>query len=1263
MSNEIERKTVTNNQSDAETARLTRSGSPASQNSTQPVYGQLKEGNILNGYRSITYNFTLAGLPSNFLSSPTAYRGPELTLIIAKSGGKGPGAMQGNKLAPGFNQKSPGRFDLFIENVEMTTLMAFSEKSNMTLPADIKFDIIEPYSVNGFMEALNVAAQEAGYVSHHGASFVFKVEFWGIPDSDVNEFKPPEKIPKTERYIPIQISKVEVEVTERGTLYRCQAIPIEQGLGFGQPNKLKKSVNMVGNTVKDILDNLMKNLTDQAKKYEKEGKANVNNFDEYKIKFPTFVPGAGWTGPDNEISKSKVTEILRENTLYKQDDPGTTTKETNYKIPAGSSKHIPRTAQVHFAENSMVHEIVSSVIRDSEYVRDIIKNIDSKKDSNDQIEYFLVRMEVENKEGTYFEAEKRPYQKYTYVVTPYKVHYSKIPMFSNEQYPEEKLAGVTLREYNYIYMGKNVDVLKFRLNFDNLFYEEIPVSTGNKLTPNAKTATTSKPEDGEPKLKDPTKEQAQANRIPLHPIKTDSPQTDVKTSQGMGNQHKDDPYDVLAKNMHDALVNSQAAMLSGELEILGDPFYLVTGGMGNYDPPSEPGNNYVTQNGEANFNYGQVLVSINFRNPIDIGTFDQGGLMYFDPVRVPFSGVYQVTKATHYFKDGVFKQKLDVLRMPGQILKNNDNMYAPVPTTSNPGQRLINNPDKFEASPSGEPPSVPEQRMTMMPAMSDVLNRGVPSAGLPGELSNFTDATGGLGGADMLSDTFGDTPIASLLQSASSVVGQELPTDLTSDLRLNFSGIGEMAQNNLDLASLVRSASNIITSGMSFKDLASSVANSIVNNELTSALNKFNAGSGIGQGASSLVQWAGELTDPTALEVKFGENINPIQLPLGSISNTLGLPTDLGDRSMQLMNNLVDQKANNLVGNIQNNIGTILGTVADPAGIAQRAGINSSRASGLSSKLQSKVVNQITNLIQNIPKDVNIEDAIKSGISFNSITPNSLKNMPPTQPRATASTPRGDVDFIANIFQSKGRVGLENLYNTKNVSNVSSNIAPTSALNIALQNVLRSTEGSLSNLNVYTNGTDRVAINGKVDTANSTLGSIFGNVSITSKGIQGSIGSKLGRISFNNGKVQGSVNTPLGRVSVSDKGVSGTINTPAGRVSVGDLGVRGTVNIPFGQVSVSNRGVSGTINTPAGRVSISDRGVQGSINTQLGRINVGSRGVSGTMNTTMGRVSINDRGVSGSVSSKYGSVSFNRDQITRVIINTSPLAKLIGGKG
>jgi hypothetical protein len=60
-----------------------------------------------------------------------------------------------------------------------------------------------------------------------------------------------------------------------------------------------------------------------------------------------------------------------------------------------------------------------------------------------------------------------------YVVTPYKVHYTKIPTYGAEQIDDKKLRKLSLRQYNYIYTGDNVDIITFKLNFNTLFFEAI----------------------------------------------------------------------------------------------------------------------------------------------------------------------------------------------------------------------------------------------------------------------------------------------------------------------------------------------------------------------------------------------------------------------------------------------------------------------------------------------------------------------------------------------------------------------------------------------------------------------------------------------------------------------------------------------------------------------------------------------------------------------------------------------------------------------
>ena len=132
-------------------------------------------------------------------------------------------------------------------------------------------------------------------------------------------------------------------------------------------------------------------------------------------------------------------------------DPATTEKATAYKVtgtqqPTAAQqakepeavKYTPGKTVVQFAEGMNIHEAISSVIRDSEFARDILKNVKLSIDDFGMMEYFMVKIEVTNLD-IINESSKKPFQNFEYVVTPYKVHYTRIPTYSQEQIDDKKL--------------------------------------------------------------------------------------------------------------------------------------------------------------------------------------------------------------------------------------------------------------------------------------------------------------------------------------------------------------------------------------------------------------------------------------------------------------------------------------------------------------------------------------------------------------------------------------------------------------------------------------------------------------------------------------------------------------------------------------------------------------------------------------------------------------------------------------------------------
>jgi len=1048
--------------------------------------------NILNGYRSITYNFTLAGLPKNYLKDPEAYRKGALELIIAKSGGKGgkqmqatsqfnasqiapktisagggrgsddfasrdprrldlspeqksrPGVNYGEEFVKAFNERSPGRFDLFIESLEIETLMAFSEQSNTTLPTKVKFDIIEPYSINGFIEALYVAAISAGYTTYVSASYVLKVEFWGYPDGeDITE---PVIIPKATRYFPIGLTNVEVEVTERGTRYSCTAVPFNER-SFGQPSVLKKPIKMTGQTVKEILDNFMTELNKQVEQSDKDSKKESNIHDTYKVTFKERKNGSWAESNEFDIPKSKIVELFQDNALYKFANPNEGPNAYKPGERPKSIKYNPNSTVINFQDGANVQDLITAIIRDSLYVRETLKDLIEESTARQRIDnygfvdYFLITLEVTTKD-TIDKVAKRPYQEFNYIITPYKIHYTRIPIYGGSiKIKEEELQKISLRTYNYFYTGKNIDISTFKLNFNTLYFEAIPASLGDKNTPNTKDSA-SPSNGGSPQMKG-TKEEDQKNTNINHP----EPPVYVMPAetQGKGGNavpFQNDPYSTVAKMMHNAVVNSKASMITGEIEILGDPYYLVTGGIGNFNPKEVNGKFNTIGDDEVDYTKGEVNVTINFRNPIDIDTFESGGLLYFDPNRVPFSGIYMVTKCNSTFRDGIFKQRLDIIRKPGQILTEEKGQKS-----VGPGEATDNIPSSENAGTEDVSTSfAPSQRLGEA-GVAEYLNRGFPNVGLPGELSNFINNVGALGGqaSDLLNQTYGLVNKAGELISNASIIGQALPAEISTNIRLNTSGLASLANSALSPAALINSAANIITGNTTLKNVASGIAGKVIGTVISDTLNQSNVGSGIGEGAT----------------VK----ISPADLASAAVTNISGISKDLSNNFLNAASNL-GKSANSLISNVGDKIGALKETVSDPGAIGARLGIDTAKLSGLSNNLQSKIPSELGNILKNAPENVNIGQALAAGVALDIIAPSKYKNLPPPTPFAVAPEPGSGLASPIPNFASP-----------------------------------------------VSNKIDSVVVKDKIKSAQTQISNLTGQVNIVDRNIASSVGSKFGSVS------------------------------------------------------------------------------------------------------------------------------------------------------
>jgi len=138
--------------------------------------------NVLHDYRSYNYVVTLAAITRQEYNDPDFFKNNSpLNYVVLKSSGKGSKTIETAVISETatndvvqsldstigeFNQSGVGRFDYFIDNIEIESMWNVVSGSQ---PAKIRFDVTEPFGINGFIEAVRVNALAAGYENHREA--------------------------------------------------------------------------------------------------------------------------------------------------------------------------------------------------------------------------------------------------------------------------------------------------------------------------------------------------------------------------------------------------------------------------------------------------------------------------------------------------------------------------------------------------------------------------------------------------------------------------------------------------------------------------------------------------------------------------------------------------------------------------------------------------------------------------------------------------------------------------------------------------------------------------------------------------------------------------------------------------------------------------------------------------------------------------------------------------------------------------------------
>jgi hypothetical protein len=111
----------------------------------------------------------------------------------------------------------------------------------------------------------------------------------------------------------------------------------------------------------------------------------------------------------------------------------------------------------------------------------------------------------------------------------------------------------------------------------------------------------------------------------------------------------------------------EVAMILVDIDIVGDPYYLIQGGIGNMVsvPLILKGNTYsgLTETGDADHQNSDVYVNVDVNSITDMSV--KTGLAINNKA-AEFSGIYRLTEIVSNFQGGAFTKKLKMLRLPSQ---------------------------------------------------------------------------------------------------------------------------------------------------------------------------------------------------------------------------------------------------------------------------------------------------------------------------------------------------------------------------------------------------------------------------------------------------------------------------------------------------------------------------------------------------------------------------------------------------------------------
>ena len=714
--------------------------------------------NPLRNHNSYNYIITLGVLSAEEYNNPNSYRSSSggFKKIILKSGG---GSL--DKRYQVFDEVAGGaseHAEYYIDDIELEAVIAPNPNTGVAMGTNLSFTVTEPLSMGNFVEAIIGIARETGYQNYLDAPFCLKFDFVGWNEGGQNAAN----FLQRPIFIPIKFTMIDFSVSGTGSVYSVRAVPMSESGLSDNISKIKTPIKATGTLVHEVLETSVSSVTGGMNSQIEalEDAEAISGYDRYVITFPktrrslvealganvveesaftTTVEEAiaqqkGSTQPldgstyqadklnnvsvrpanstyailktyaedeeqMNEIGLSPINTSTNVGGAQQEAEPAAAIDPDTGKVDASSqaAQSADKARDYQFGQGEKITKIIEKIVNQSDYAAE--KSTEGAKNGLNKWYKIDTQVFIDANADTEFQMG-RPPKVYVYCVVPYEIDEAHVLSTNQKPANTEGLKKAAAKEYNYIYTGKNEDVLNFDINFNQAFMQtalsNFGMNKGGVQTDNHKTSTAiTDVETGATPPKETDISQKTEAGAPVE-------QAAALATESGGTVNPDIRRQI-AEMFHDRITNMPLDMVTAEMEIMGDPFFI----------PQETGN-YVaeqgslpnaTADGTMTYQQAEVFCVVNFKTPFDYQI--KGATMEMPTVVPGFSGLFSVWAVTNRFSRGQFTQTLKLIRRRGQDDPATTNNKGFIET--NPDANIKEKPIVMEGDPGNpNPPILPE---------------------------------------------------------------------------------------------------------------------------------------------------------------------------------------------------------------------------------------------------------------------------------------------------------------------------------------------------------------------------------------------------------------------------------------------------------------------------------------------------------------------------------------------------------------------------